>query len=57
MIDKKQMIADIDLIVGRNSEITDDTHLDLVNEISDYVEKLQKELLCILLKKENINCQ
>ena len=40
MKSKKDIITDIDLIVGCNREITDDTHMDLVDEISDYIENL-----------------
>ena len=36
---KKVIISDIDFIIGKNSEVTDDTHMDLVDEISDYVEE------------------
>ena len=34
---EKEIISDIDLIIGRNPEVTDDTHMDLVDEISDYI--------------------
>ena len=35
---QKDIISDIDLIVGRNNEITDETHMDLVDEIVDYIQ-------------------
>ncbi len=39
LLRKRDIISDIDLIIGRNNEITDDTHMDLVDEVADYVEK------------------
>ena len=36
----KEITADIDLIIGRNGEVTDDTHMDLVDDIVDYIESL-----------------
>ena len=44
MISKKEIITEIDRIVGLNNEVTDDTHMDLVDEISDYIEELVKKL-------------
>ena len=40
MISKKEIITKIDMIVGLNNDVTDDTHMDLVDEISDYIEDL-----------------
>lgn len=51
MITKKQIITDIDKIVGLNSEVTDETHMDLVDEISDYIEQIIKENFVVLEKK------
>ena len=42
---KADIISNIDKIIGDNSEVTDDTHMDLVDEISDYVDKVNKELI------------
>ena len=39
---KKDITADIDLIIGKNNEVTDDTHMDLVDEISDYIASQQQ---------------
>ena len=39
---KKDITADIDLIIGKNNEVTDDTHMDLVDEISDYITSQQQ---------------
>ena len=36
---KKDLIADIDYIIGCNREITKDTHMDLVDEVADYIER------------------
>ena len=41
----KEIITDIDTIVGLNNEVTDNTHMDLVDDISDYIwEKIKDEL-------------
>lgn len=44
MIDKKQIITDFDRIIGNNKEVTDDTHMDLVDECADYAETLVNKL-------------
>lgn len=44
MIDKKQIITDFDKIIGNNQEVTDDTHMDLVDECADYTETLVNKL-------------
>lgn len=45
MIDKKQIITEFDKIIGNNQEVTDDTHMDLVDECADYTETLVNKLL------------
>jgi len=45
MIDKKQIITDFDKIIGNNQEVTDETHMDLVDECADYTETLVNKLL------------
>ena len=40
MKNKEDIMSDIDLIVGRNSEVTDDTHWDLVKEFFDYLDSI-----------------
>lgn len=44
MIDKKQIKTDFDKIIGNNKEVTDDTHMDLVDECADYTETLVNKL-------------
>lgn len=44
MIDKKQIITDFDKIIGNNQEVTDDTHMDLVDECANYTETLVNKL-------------
>ena len=42
MKSKEDILTDLDLIIGRNDEVTDDTHSELVNEVYDYIEKLNE---------------
>jgi len=44
MKDKKEITSDIDKIIGLNNEVTDNTHMDLVDEIVDYIESELVEL-------------
>ena len=44
MIDKKQIITEFDRIIGNNQEVTDETHMDLVDECADYAETLVNKL-------------
>ena len=37
-MEKMDLIADIDKIIGCNTDVTDDTHADLVDEILRYIE-------------------
>lgn len=44
MIDKKQIITEFDRIICNNQEVTDETHMDLVDECADYTETLVNKL-------------
>ena len=38
---RKQIIQSIDAIIAKNKEITSDTHMDLVDELADFIEAQQ----------------
>jgi hypothetical protein len=40
---QNEITADIDRIIGLNNEVTDDTHMDLIDEITEYILDLNKE--------------
>lgn len=37
-MNKYDVIKYIDLIIGENTEVTDETHMDLVDEIANFIE-------------------